>query len=88
MKYSFFAAFFVLFFLIIGGLLTVYGKGTWESIGVNLFTDFFGVAFTIYLLNILIKKREESRTIGARIEAYKKSRRFTAHLLFVSGTFM
>lgn len=55
-------------------LLSIYGTGRWADFGLNGFTETLGIAFTVFLIDQLLRRREEVRTLPQRLAAFEDVR--------------
>jgi hypothetical protein len=68
-----------LFLLLIGGAVAVqeYGDTYGKALGSNLISEFIGAAFTVYGIDLLIRRREEKRLLPVRAASYEDVRVMT-----------
>ncbi len=74
--------------LLLMGLLCWLGSSMTEQFGLNFFTEILGVAVTVFIIDILIQKREENRNIPLKLAAYEDIRLYTSrYICFWTQTF-
>jgi len=70
----------ILSFILLGLFCWLCSKKT-EDFGLNFFTEMLGVAITVFIIDRLIKNREERRNIPQKLAAYEDVRLYTSRYI-------
>jgi hypothetical protein len=63
------------------GLISWTGSTKTENFGLNFFTEILGVSITVLIIDRLMQKREEARSIPQKLAAYEDVRLYTSRYI-------